>query len=165
MSWLNWILNTLSGGTSRSPSSGSEKATIGGRLGRGGGGGVGSGLASTLAASPGGLLSVTSNASSVTTRLATRTRPITCSHLPVSRLRLASRLQPAPLGFLPVTQIANRSSLITQSDERARLDDGRSPNRFSPRNWPRTLTVLPSNCSGREIRSSSVVSGAATPFF
>ena len=133
--------------------------------GRGGGGGVGSGLASTAAASPGALLSVMSTASSVTTRLATRTRPITCSHLPVSRFRLASRLQPAPLGFFPVTQTANISSLMTQSDERARLDEGRSPNRFSPRNCPRTLTVLPSNLSGRVMSSSSVVSGAATPFF
>jgi hypothetical protein len=80
-------------------------------------------------------------------------------------LRLASRLQPAPFGFLPVTQTANRSSLMTQSEERARVDDGKSPNRFSPRNCPRTLTVLPSNCSGRDSRSSSVVSGAAAPFF
>jgi hypothetical protein len=36
-------------------------------------------------------------------------------------LRLASRLQPAPFGFLPVTQTANRSSLMTQSEERARV--------------------------------------------
>jgi len=28
--------------------------------------------------------------------------------------------------------------------ERARLDEGRSPNRFSPRNWPTTVTVFPS---------------------
>ena len=67
-----------------------------------------------------------------------------CSHLPVSRFKLASRLQPGPLGFLALTHTANTSSLITQSDERSRLDDGRSPKRFSPRNWPRTFTVLPS---------------------
>ena len=105
---------------------------------------MGSGLASATPGSPGALVSVTSTASSVTTRPVTRTRPMTCSHLPVSRFRLASRLQPAPLGLRPVTQTANRSSLITQSDERARLDEGRSPNRFSPRNWPFTFTVLPS---------------------
>ena len=144
MSRLNWTWNTVSGASSRSPSIGSEKATTGGRLGRGGGGGVGLGRDRGRRAGRAASTGSTSIASSVTTRLRTRTRPMICSHLPVSRFRLASRLQPEPLGFFPVTQTANTSSLITQSDERSRLDDGRSPNRFSPRNSPRTFTVLPS---------------------
>ncbi len=154
MSLLNCTLNTVFGGTSRSRSSGSENTTTGGFFGRGGGGDGGA----AWAVGVGGLDSATEDASIVTTPRTVRGLPTTSSHLPVSRLSPASSRHPAPLGFLPVTQTAKTSSLITQSALRRRLADGRSPNRFWPRNCPRTRTALPSSLPGLVTRSSSVVS-------
>src|SRR5512147_2094171 len=111
MSWLNCTLKTVPGGTSCSPSTGSENTTTGGFFGRGGGGAGGSACAVGLGAFP----SETETASIVTTPRETETRPLTCSHLPVSRLSPGSKSQPGPFGFRPVTQTANSSSLITQS--------------------------------------------------
>src|SRR5262245_59207051 len=86
---------------------------------------------------------------------------MTSIHLPVSRLSPVSRSQPEPLGFLPVIQTANRSSLITQSEERCSLRAGRSPYRFLPRNLPTTRTILPSWEPGRVTNFSSVTDVAA----
>lgn len=99
---------------------------------------------------------VTSVASIVTTPLSVITRPVICSHLPVSRFNSRSNSKPGPFGFLPVTHAANSSSLITQSTECFRLADGRSPNRLPPRNCPLTVTTLPSSFPGLVTSSSSV---------
>src|SRR5512139_2217969 len=166
MSLLNCTRNTVDGGTSRSPSTGSENTTTGARFGRGGGGGGGAtgGLAAA-SASDGGRVIVRSVASIETTPfLCTATRPVTSSHLPVSRRRPASNSKPEPFGFLPVTHTAKRSSLITQSDDRFRLDEGRSPKRVLPRNCPFTVTSLPSSLPGRVTSSSSVTWALVAPF-
>ena len=92
----------------------------------------------------------------MTTRPFTRTRPVTCSHFPVSRFRPASRFHPGPFAFFPVTHTEKTSSFRTQSAERSRLAEGRSPKRFCPRNWPRTVTVFDSYRCGFVTRSSRV---------